>query len=318
MTKVWDIHILGIDLSRAFDTVDRARLISVLKDVLDDNDSVRMIQALLTDTTLAVRVRGESAPYFHATVGSPQGDSLSPQLFNVYYEAALRDLRKSSPPIPAEDKRLKLATETQYADDLDFISTSSHHLEDIHQEPMKVLPEWRLQANASKTERVHICHRKDREEEEWRTKKSVGSRLGIAEDIEERIQLANLAMKKIWHMWASKHISLELKIKLFHVYVISVMLYNAGTWGLTEKLAYKIDTWHRKQLRRMAGYFHPNHISNSKLYAKCQVPPLQNQVHRRRWSLFGHVLRMPLDSSPQKVLSVAFSKKTETQTRKTT
>ncbi|KAI8513174.1 Histone-lysine N-methyltransferase setd1b [Branchiostoma belcheri] len=93
----------------------------------------------------------------------------------------------------------------------------------------------------------------------------------------------------------------ELKIKLFHVYVIPVMLYNAGTWGLTEKLAYKIDTWHRKQLRRMAGYFHPNHISNSKLYAKCQVPPLQNQVHRRRWSLFGHVLRMPLDSPPQKV-----------------
>ncbi|KAI8491319.1 hypothetical protein Bbelb_309520 [Branchiostoma belcheri] len=123
MTKVWDIHILGIDLSHAFDTVDRARLISVLKDVLDDNDS-----ALLTDTTLAVRVRGESAPYFHATVGSPQGDSLSPQLFNVYYEAALRDLRKSSPPIPAEDKRLKLATETQYADDLDFISTSSQWL----------------------------------------------------------------------------------------------------------------------------------------------------------------------------------------------
>ncbi|KAI8519232.1 hypothetical protein Bbelb_024890 [Branchiostoma belcheri] len=174
---------------------------------------------------------------------------------------------------------------------------------------MKVLPEWRLQANASKTERVHICHRKDREEEEWRTMRSVGSRLGIAEDIEERIQLANLVIKKIWHMWTSKHVSLELKIKLFHVYVIPVMLYNAGTRGLTEKLAYKIDTWHRKQLRRMAGYLYPNHISNSKMYAICQVPPLQNQVHRRKWSLFGHVLCMPLDSPPQKVLSVTFSKK---------
>ncbi|CAH1277378.1 Hypp9590 [Branchiostoma lanceolatum] len=268
MTRMWDVHILGIDLSRAFDTVDRARLLSLLKDVVNDDDTVRMIQALLTDTTLAVRVRGEVAPQFQATVGSPQGDSLSPQLFNVYYEAALRDLRRSSPPIPAEDKRLKLAAETQYADDLDFISTSSHHLEKIHEEAMKVLPEWKLHANAGKTERVHICHEKDREEEEWRRKKSVGSRLGISDDIEERIQLANVAMRKMWSMWGTQHISLELKLKLFQVYVIPVILYNAGTWGLTEQLAYKIDSWHRKQLRLLTGHIYPNCISNVKLYNK--------------------------------------------------
>eukprot|EP00058_Branchiostoma_floridae_P013771 XP_002599259.1 hypothetical protein BRAFLDRAFT_64393 [Branchiostoma floridae] len=93
------------------------------------------------------------------------------------------------------------------------------------------------------------------------------------------------------------------------VYVIPVMLYNAGTWGLTEQLAYKIDTWHRKQLRRFTGHFHPNHISNSKLYSKCQASPLQNAVHRRRWFLFGHILRMPMNSPPQKVLNVALSKK---------
>ncbi|XP_078576706.1 uncharacterized protein LOC144862234 [Branchiostoma floridae x Branchiostoma japonicum] len=234
-----------------------------------------------------------------------------PCLRNATPRAALQDLRRSSPPIPTQDKRLKIPAETQYADDLDFIfnSTSSHHLEKIHEEALKVLSEWKLHANASKTERVHICLEKDREEEEWRKSKSVGSRLGIAEDIEARIQLANLAMRKMWKMWGTKHISLQLKLKLFEVYVIPVMLYNAGTWGLTEQLAYKIDTWHRKQLRRFTGHFHPNHISNSKLYSKCQASPLQNAVHRRRWFLFGHILRMPLDSPPQKILNVAFSKK---------
>ncbi|XP_078674907.1 uncharacterized protein LOC144912958 [Branchiostoma floridae x Branchiostoma belcheri] len=279
MTKMWDVHILGIDLSRAFDTVDRAQLISVLKDVVGDNDTVRMVQALLSDTTLAVRVQ------------------------------ALRDLRRSCPPTPVEDKRLRLPPETQYADDLDFFSTSYQHLEETHENAVKILPKWKLQANATKTERVHICWRKDRKEEVWRKAKSAGSRLGIADDIEGRIQLANLAMKSMWHMWGAKAVSLELKLKLFHVYVLPVLPYNAGTWGLTEQVASKIDRWHRRQLRRLAGYYYPNYISNSKLYKKCKASPLHNEVHRRRWTLFGHILRMPLDSPAQKALNIAFSKK---------
>ncbi|KAI8496702.1 hypothetical protein Bbelb_253570 [Branchiostoma belcheri] len=254
MTNVWDLHIhpiLGIDLSRAFDTVDRAQLISVLKDVVDDDDIVRMVHALLTDTTLAVRVRGEVAPPFEAVVGSPQGDSLSPQLFNIYYEAALRDLCKTYPPTPVEDNS---PPETQYADDLDFISTSHQHLENIHEQAINILPEWKLQANASKTERIHICWKSEREEETWRKT-------------------------------------------------------NCGSWGLTEQLASKIDVWHRKQLRRLAGYFHPHHISNTKLYKICNSCPLQNDVHHRRWTLSGHILRKPPDSPAQKALNIAFSKK---------
>ncbi|KAI8514412.1 hypothetical protein Bbelb_087360 [Branchiostoma belcheri] len=188
-------------------------------------------------------------------------------------------------------------------------STSYQHLEETHENAVKILPKWKLQANATKTERVHICWRKDRKEEVWRKAKSVGSRLGIADDIEGRIQLANLAMKSMWHMWGAKAVSLELKLKLFHVYVLPVLLYNAGTWGLTEQVASKIDRWHRKQLRRLAGYYYPNYISNSKLYKKCKASPLHNEVHRRRWTLFGHILRMPLDSPAQKALNIAFSKK---------
>ncbi|KAI8496769.1 hypothetical protein Bbelb_254240 [Branchiostoma belcheri] len=250
MTNVWNLHIhpiLGIDLSRAFDTVDRVQLISVLKDVVDDDDIVRIVHALLTDTTLAVRVRGEAAPPFEAVVGLPQGDSLSPQLFNIYYEAALRDLRKTYPPTPAEDKRLKLPPETQYADDLDFISTFHQHLENIHEQAIKILPDWKLQANASKTERIHICWKSEREEETWR-KRSLGSRLGIADDIDAIMQLANAAVKKMWYM-------------------------------------------------------------NTKLYKICNSSPLQNEVHRRRWTLSGHILRMPHDSPAQKALNIAFSKK---------
>ena len=57
---------------------------------------------------------------FLANVGTPQGDSLSPVLFIVYLETALRKIR--------EINRIEegLPTEKAYADDVDFISMVKH------------------------------------------------------------------------------------------------------------------------------------------------------------------------------------------------
>ncbi|XP_029657154.1 uncharacterized protein LOC115231228 [Octopus sinensis] len=47
--------ILGIDMSRAFDTIRRDKLMEILKTILD-NDSIRMVRALLIDTELTVKI----------------------------------------------------------------------------------------------------------------------------------------------------------------------------------------------------------------------------------------------------------------------
>ena len=80
--KVTELHILGIDLSRAFDTVDRHRLLHVVSELTYDMDVVCMVMALLTQTTLQVRMGIVEAPAFETNIGTPQGDSLSPILFN--------------------------------------------------------------------------------------------------------------------------------------------------------------------------------------------------------------------------------------------
>ena len=97
------VHILGIDLSCAFDTVDKHRLLHVVSELTNDMDVVGMVQALLTQTTLQVCIGNVEAPAFETNIGTPQGDSLSPILFNCYYEAAMRDLRPRFPALPQED-----------------------------------------------------------------------------------------------------------------------------------------------------------------------------------------------------------------------
>ena len=159
------IEFLGIDLSRAFDTIRRDKLLDTLQTFLGESE-MRMIRLLLADTSLEPRLSTGDCHAFATSIGTPQGDSLSPVLFTVYLEAALRDLRSRLPTRPLADANLPL--DVEYADDTDFISTSRLFLDDIERIAPACLAEWSLTINASKTERSSVCRHADRVDEEWR------------------------------------------------------------------------------------------------------------------------------------------------------
>ena len=89
-------------------------------------DEGRMIRLLLVNTTLSIRINDITGMPFTTTTGTPQGDSLSPVLFVCYLEATLRDVRAHLQPAPQTD--MIIPTETEYADDVTFISTCHEHL----------------------------------------------------------------------------------------------------------------------------------------------------------------------------------------------
>ena len=77
-------HILIIDLSRAFVTVNRGKPLSVPKTLLYD-DETRLIR--LRDTMIFLRLVNRLLSPFESNPGIPQGDSLPPVIFVVYLEA---------------------------------------------------------------------------------------------------------------------------------------------------------------------------------------------------------------------------------------
>ncbi|CAF1581055.1 unnamed protein product, partial [Didymodactylos carnosus] len=66
------IHILGIDMSRAFDTIDKARnkLMAPLKEIIDD-DIWRMVQALLDNTILQAKIKNATSAPFTTNTSAP-------------------------------------------------------------------------------------------------------------------------------------------------------------------------------------------------------------------------------------------------------
>ena len=162
---------------------------------------------------------------------------------------------------------------------------------------------WSLQINSAKTERTSVSRQVDRAHEPWCTTRKLGSSLGDAEDVARRMQLANVSFHKMWTVWfRGAQISLHLRLRLYSAFVLPVLTYNMGTWGLTKTELNRLDAHHRRHLRQIIGVRWPHRISKDALYRRTQSSPISVAIQAARWSLFGHVLRMPLDAPVQRAI----------------
>jgi hypothetical protein len=146
------VEMLGIDMSKAFDSISRELLLQVLSNLLND-DEMRLVHVLLTDVRLKVRVDRAFSRIFKTGKGVPQGDSLSPLFFIVYLEAALREFRQfmSVSSVNSTGPSV-LSFDTAYADDVDFGESNKAVIDFIRQECPQVFKKWFLVINDSKTE----------------------------------------------------------------------------------------------------------------------------------------------------------------------
>ncbi|MEG7521964.1 MAG: reverse transcriptase domain-containing protein [Chromatiales bacterium] len=131
------IEFLGIDLSRAFNTICRDQLLETFL----DGSELQMICFLLAATSHEPRLSTGDCHSFVTSIGTPQGDSL---------EAALRDLRSRFAARPPADATLLL--DIEYTDDMDFVGSSRSFLDEIERIALACMAEWSLTINASKTE----------------------------------------------------------------------------------------------------------------------------------------------------------------------
>ena len=90
MRKEWTFNKMGIGMSRAFDTVKRDTILSVLEDAGCSEDDMRLVQYLLSNTNLCVRVGASLSEEFESLLGAFQGDSLSGKLFTLVLAGALK------------------------------------------------------------------------------------------------------------------------------------------------------------------------------------------------------------------------------------
>ena len=142
-----------MDMTKAFDRIDRSTLLEDLKEILEPQE-LKMFQILLTDTEIRIKIKNMFGKTIKTNIGSPQGDSASAILFILYLALRLRKYKKE---VDKDD----LFIEVQYADDLGWITNKEKYTTNVKENIPNILKEGNLEINPSKTEELKVQHNGD-------------------------------------------------------------------------------------------------------------------------------------------------------------
>ena len=133
-----------VDLTKAYDSVDRAALIAILKKYEVPHHLTDIIQEMYTDTWCRVRTAEGTSEEFQVVSGVRQGCVLSPLLFNCVMDKVLRETLETTPGgwsseytttdglfLTYRDKTTATSDiqNVQYADDLTLVAESGEELQ---------------------------------------------------------------------------------------------------------------------------------------------------------------------------------------------
>ena len=280
-----------LDMSKAFDTIERRTLLNELGEILN-TDEVHLMKILLS-VNLSVRIGNTVGDRFETDTGAPQGDCLSALEFTFYLAKTLEGTSTSLQPP-------EISVNMEYADDISRASTDEKTIETAKETLPDILRARNLKVNTDKTEEYTIRKSGD---ESWKTCKFLGTILDTENEIKRRKGLAVDAIRSKKKQFRSKRLSQKVKIRIFNTYVSSIFLFNSEVWTLSSKEEQNIDAFQRKLIKsNILNIFWPNKISNRELQRKTGIQPWSETIKYRRYRWFGHVSRMDSATPAKTVL----------------
>ncbi|KAE9522716.1 hypothetical protein AGLY_016879 [Aphis glycines] len=242
---------------------------------------------------------------FEVKSGLRQGDALSPTLFNLALEKAMREVWDGRK-MEICGKRVILA----YADDIVVMGETREEVMNTASKLLKASKTIGLRVNEEKTKYLVVARRSPNTDhitvDDYSFKKvevfkylgvNINSNNDMHEEINDRIACGNRCYYSIMRLLKSKLLSRNLKTLLYHSYLRPIITYASETWSLTKGDSKRLMTFERKVLRNIYG---PKFDAESQTYERRNNQELQELYNRpniiayirsKRLEWFGHVWR---------------------------
>jgi len=311
-----------IDLTKAYDSVNRQALWRVLHEYGVPAKLVALLEDLHTGTMSAVRMDGQVGEWFGTHVGVRQGCVIAPLLFNTFMDFVVRhalaqmraDCETCGVHVLAGGVQYSLAA-LLYADDLVLNAHDPAELARMLATMDQVAGKLGLTINASKTEMMQVGGVAG-------SAQPVGLSSGTAKVVDKfrylgswvdgsasaqrevgvRVGQALASFRSLAGVWANKHLHLKHKVDVYRACVVSKFLYGAETWNCTKSQVARLEAAHSSCIRQLLGVSWRDRHSCEHLRSQCQLPPMELLLakHRLRW--VGHVCRMQPERLPRVLL----------------
>ena len=246
ISKGKQLYTCFIDLQKAFDTVNRTKLLYKLKQTGIGTLMFNIIKDMYISSkaTLAVKIGNQLSQSFTSNIGVYQGDVLSPILFNMYVDDITRSFDETCDPVRLDDAGLSCLL---YADDLVLLSTTETGLQNAVQKLSNYCKTWDLKINTSKTKvivfnkggkklrsKIYLDGQLLECEDSYKylglVFASNGKLTPAKEDLSKRGHKAIFKMKT---MFKNASVGYETSMHLFSHIVKPILLYASDVWGHT-------------------------------------------------------------------------------------
>ena len=329
-----DLYVLFVDLTKAFDTVSRPGLWSMLPRIGIPPKMMQMIRSF-HDGMKAKVVGSDDGNEFEVTNGVKQGCVLAPTLFSFLFSLMLFSAFKNTD--PAVDLRYRtdsglfniqalkaktkvtnaLLRELMYADDCAIVAHSEEDLQSLTDALSTATKKFGLTISIKKTEVMYQPARGSDSNPplitiDGNALKNVdkftylGSCLSSANSLDDelssRLAKASSSFGRLTdRVWNERGLKLETKIAVYRAVVLSALLYGCESWTVYRRQIKMLEQFHQRHLRRVLNIKWQDRISNVTVLQRTKLPSIETILLQTQLRWAGHVVRMEDNRIPKQL-----------------
>jgi len=324
-----------IDLTKAFDTVSRDGLWSILARLGCPPKFLTILRQLHEGQMGQVKHNGALSGSFPISNGVKQGCILAPTLFSIFFSMMLREakedltdgiyIRFRTDGSLFNLRRLlshtkineQLIMELLFADDCALVAHTEQALQHIVDCFAEAARAFGLTISLKKTEVLHqpaphtayIPPHISIEGTSLNTVEHftylgsvISNDASVAKDLDSRLAKASSSFgrlsKKVWQNHALR---LSTKVQVYRAIVVPALVYGAETWVLYRHQIRLLERFHQRCLRNILGIKWQDYVSNEDVLNRANLPSLESILLKQQLRWAGHVARMEDARLPKSV-----------------
>jgi hypothetical protein len=324
-----------VDLTKAFDTVNRDALWKILGKLGCPPRFVKMFKELHRDMKARVTFNGSLSDEICIDNGVKQGDIPAPTLFSIYFSVVLAyafqdcdigiQLRFRTTGKVFNLRRFKarsktfqlLVRELLYADDADFVAHTEEDMQTLMDRFSKACIAFGLTISLKKT-KVMFTPAPGEPYNEPNIMVN-GTKLGVVDsfvylgstisrdgsldaEIKTRIQKGSVAFGKLEkRLWSDRGVTIVTKVTVYQTCVLTALLYSSEVWTTFRHHLKWLERFQQKCLRRILNIKWQSMTPDTVVLQRASCLSIEAMIinNQMRWA--GHVVRMQEDRLPKQL-----------------